>query len=159
MSILSFEKERLDEILVDVESRQSRLCDCASEIADAESALHNMKMEVHSLHDNVEKNEYNEMIKRYVVRIALARRAMLFDRVDAITKQRAPLDKSSANLKILQQTSRQLHDTEQVAVSTVELLVHQSEQITKSRNNMADVNANLNHANKLLNKMRQWYRG
>jgi chromosome segregation ATPase len=132
--------------------------------------LNQMKMEIHSVSSKAKKDEYNAKIKTYNTRVAAAKKALLFSgssgaaaaggpNADVRARQQTAEEKQAASLEVLKKARAQLAETEQVGVSTVEALSSQEEQIRKSRQNMEEVNSNLNHSNKLLNKMSQWWRG
>jgi len=138
-----------------------------------EAIFRDMKMEIHSGPTKAAKDGYNAKINAFKTRVATAKKALLFSgsssaaaaaagngpNAGAYARQQSAEEKQAETLAILQAARRQLAETEDVGVSTVNELQKQQEQIQKSRQNMEEVNSGLNHSNKLLNKMSQWWRG
>jgi hypothetical protein len=127
-----------------------------------------MKMAIHSVSSKVAKDAYLAQIKSFTARAAVAKKSLLFSGSSSSTpgpsssaqaRQQTQEAKAQASLAMLKQTRQQLHETEAVGIDTVNHLAAQSDQIKKTKGNVEEVNANLSHSNKLLNKMNQWFRG
>jgi methylthioribose-1-phosphate isomerase len=129
-----------------------------------------MKMEIHSVSGKAAKDSYNAKMTSFNTRVAAAKKALLFSGSasaasasgvgnSAQARQQTQEEKQAASLEVLKKARQQLAETEAVGVNTVNELAKQQDQIKKSRDNMEEVNSNLHHSNKLLNKMSQWWRG
>jgi len=134
--------------------------------------LDQMKLEIHSVAGKAQKDAYNQKIASFRTRVAAAKKALLFSGSAAAAaaaggapagslaaRQQTQEERQAAQLETLRKARAQLAETEAVGVNTVQELAKQGEQIKKTRDNMDEVNQNLNHSNKLLNKMSQWWRG
>jgi chromosome segregation ATPase len=133
--------------------------------------LDQMKLEIHSVSAKAQKDAYNAKIASFRTRVAAAKKALLFSGSAAAAaggsanmgslaqRQQTQEDRRAAQLETLKKANAQLAETEAVGINTVNELAKQGEQIKKTRDNVDEVNQNLNHSNKLLNKMSQWWRG
>lgn len=124
-----------------------------------------MKMEIHSVGSKSAKDAYNAKITEFKNRVAAARKAQLMGSASSgpsssmHAKQQSQEERQAASLAMLKKSQQQLHETEVIGAETAATLASQTEQIKKQRETMTEVNADLSHSNKLLNKMQKWWRG
>jgi len=168
MSMMDSHVETLDELLRGIEGpHKDDKARVEADLEEADETLSQMKMEIHSCGTKAEKDKYNAKIKEFQGRIAAARKGLLFSGSSgssssssaASARIQSTEEKQAASLEVLKKARQQLAETEAIGTSTVENLAKQNEQIKKSKENVREINSNLSHSNKLLNKMSQWWRG
>jgi hypothetical protein len=173
MSIISCQVETIEESLKELESieDQARIQEILNEV---KTTLSQMMMELNHHVKQTERDLYNHKIKDFKARIHLSERKLLLARPNdkhhhhppssssisiAMDQQEKKQEQAQKNsLAILNQLQKTLAETEQVATSTLTELTEQKNTIASSKQNMSEISSNLNHSNKLLNKMNQWFR-
>lgn len=171
MSAMDNRVETVEDLLKGIEGEhKSNKARVESDLAEVEETLNQMKMEIHSVAGKPAKDAYNAKITTFKTRVAAAKKSLLFSGSSSAAaassgssslaaRQQSQEEKQAASLEVLKKSRQQLAETEATGVSTVNELDKQNNQIKKSRENMDEVKSNLNHSNKLLNKMSQWFRG
>ena len=134
------------------------------------SQLKQMNMEIHTV-PSASKTKYKEKIASFKLRVDAAKKTLLFSGSASAAaaagganggmyaKQQSMEEKQAASLEVLKKSRQQLAETEATGINTVNELEKQNNQIKKTRVNTQEINADLSHSNKLLNKMSQWWRG
>jgi len=172
MSMMDSHVETVDDLLKGIEGEfKGDRARCESDLAEVDETLKQMGMEIHSVAQKAKKDEYQAKIKQFQARAAAGRKALLFQGASGsaagaggagaqiAAKQASAEEKQQASLAVLQRARQQLAETEAIGVETVQHLDAQNKQLASQKEKMVEINSNLNHSNKLLNKMSQWWRG
>lgn len=62
------------------------------------------------------------------------------------------------SLLMLKQSLAQLHQSEEIGIDTLQRLEQDKEKLKRVRENIAETQQSLSFSNKLLNKMKSWFR-
>jgi len=68
-------------------------------------------------------------------------------------------ERKESSLDLLRKANQQLKETEEIGRDTLYKLEEQKSQIKEMKKSLCDTNENLSYSNKLLNKLKKWWRG
>ena len=105
------------------------------------------------------------IVETWNKKLAEHKRELLLARVDdgninnnKLSPTTAPIASQQNSLIALQQARVQLHDTEQVAISTLENLQLQGEKMQQVKTKLKDMDNSLDQSSSLLARMSRWWR-
>jgi len=101
-------------------------------------------------------------MKTYQTRISSLEKELLTTSSSSLAGNRDPIsatEKNQQSLEILKKAHAQLAETEEVGVNVLSNLAEQKDTIKHTQGNLRQVNNDLSHSNKLLNRMGKWWRG
>jgi len=166
MSMMDSHVETVEELLRGIEGEHKEdKTRVENDLSEVDESISQMKIEIHSVAGKAAKDGYNAKIKEFQTRVATAKKGLLFSGAASASagslaaRQQTNEQKENQNLEILKKARQQLAETEEVGVATVTTLHDQTNQMKKIKGNTTEVVDSLNHSNKLLNKMSQWWRG
>lgn len=165
MSVLSTHVETLDEIFARCEENKNNTAQLQNDLDEAEEALEEMKMEIHTVTNPQEKQQYNKKIDNYKQLIGKYKKQLLVGASSSSGeggaiggKNISKEERGQQSLDTLKQAHAQLIETDEVAVDTMNRLRQQRETIEKTKENTEVINASIDYAKKLVNKMGKWWR-
>ena len=161
MSVMDSHVEALDELFRSIDDGNAEPHKVAETLEEAEELLAQMKIELHASANRAKKDDYILNIQTYQRHIAKHKRTLLTTSSTTTTTTRAPItatQKNKHSLDTLQKARAQLAETEQIGVEVLSRLDEQRETIQRTQGNLREVNGDLSHSNKLLNRMGKWWR-
>jgi uncharacterized coiled-coil DUF342 family protein len=160
MSVIDTHVETLDELfrqISDIKDDNSKL---EADLAEAESEIKEMKLQLVTVPNKQKKDEYLEKINGYQKLVNKYRKSLLTGGSSNNPRSKLTPDaRGEDSLQTLKKAQAQLAETEGVGVNTLENLQKQKEVIKKVNNNTKEINDELSLSNKLLNRMGKWWRG
>ena len=105
------------------------------------------------------KKSYETRLKFHVDELAKFRKQSLVGSGDSRFKSdNTSLSRSVDSLRILQNSHKQLIDSERVGIDTLHQLNKQRDQFNFVKNNLGQINQELTLSNKIINKLKSWWR-
>jgi len=153
--------ETLDELMQTLEENKNPE-ETEQQLAEAEEILAEMKIELHSVTEKSKKDDYIIKMQTYQRMIAKHRKTVLTTSTASLNGTRPALtatEKNQQGLEALQKARAQLAETEEVGIGVLSNLAKQKETITRTQNNVDEINSKVSYSNKLVNRMGKWWRG
>jgi len=126
-------------------------------VKECKDTLKEMKVAVHSINDPKKKKEVTDRMNAFQALVDKNEKRLLLGNGPApkMTQE----ERQHESLRILENSRKQLAETEEVGKGILTNLDSQKETIKKSTANAREVNENLQQSTSLLNKMSKWWRG
>jgi hypothetical protein len=133
-------------------------------LKDAESIIQSMKIEIHS--KNIKNKKAGKtIINDFEKNLCTMRKEILLSRntndyVDVMIKSNEISRKNSTNdtIKILQDSTKKLTESEEIGCDTLVRLQEQKDTLIRVKNNISEVQADLNKSNSWVSSMLSWWR-
>ena len=129
-----------------------------AKVRDAEELLHSLTITVPSVVDRIARDGYRCRIKEFKARIDQWRRTRLMASGVATHTEGDAKVQQRDQTEMLEDSLRQLHGCEQNGKQILQNLDEQKAKITGMRTKIKGVDKELGYSNKLIERMKKWWR-
>ncbi|AYV87113.1 MAG: hypothetical protein Sylvanvirus26_3 [Sylvanvirus sp.] len=131
-----------------------------SDVKEAQELLNEMKINIITICNKTEKEEYLKKMKQYQLEIEKYRKHLLTENGKICSSSTCSITqhKEEVSLDILRKAQSELTKTEAIGVEILKNLQGQTDVMKHTQKNLEEINGQLNFVSKTLYKLGKWWR-